>query len=205
MDMKSAVAIALLILVIGLTAYAKRGKLSGNELVHHGRQLVQELMNAPVSEKPSPKFSISCNGTCTLSGSGTASGVSRFYLPESTRIGKNAEARGWISLNLSSASFHLGNGIHVNGKASWIELKNGRVEKELSVSFDAPEFEIEGYGTISMNCTSGRLTAGELMLSPDSSTIKGFSGSIRYNGTAELSGKAEKVSALKSGIEYDVS
>ena len=205
MDMKSAVAIALLLLIIGLTAYVKKGKISKYELISKGESIAQGFLNNKAREKPTPRFNMTFNGNCMLSGSGIASGVSRFYFPGKTRVGNNVEASKWITLNLSSAQFTLGSGISISGKASWIELDNGKVEKELSVSFKADRFEISGYGNIGMNCTGGAMKAGELSINSDSASITGFSGDMSYNGTVTLRGKAEKAWASRSGIKYTVS
>ena len=56
-----------------------------------------------------------------------------------------------------------------------------------------------------MNDSEGKLTAGELVIEPESLSLSGFEGRISYNGSISIDGMSEKAEAVKSGIKYDIS
>ena len=211
MDFKSAMAILMLVIILGITAYVKKDKLEHASTwkigIDIGNNLLKSIGGKSLEmKKPNPKIAISYTGTGELSGSGVANGVCSFYILSMEEIGNGVKAERWVSLNMSDAEFELGNGIHVSGTANWIELENGRVEKQINVDFSASAFNISGYGEISINRSSGALHAGDLSLNPESGMLKGFYGTLSYyGGNISISGKAERISAMKSGIEYDVS
>ncbi len=206
MDSKSAAAIILLILLLGITAYLKKERISDAGIMERIRGIVESGIDAGLMDGGRQgNVSVRFSGEGRISGKGMIKGIAVFYFPERTRIGEKVEAEKWVTMNISAAKFTIDDGISIRGEANRIELENGVVEGPFSVDFTAEFFSANISGDIAVNGSSGRLEASSLDIAPQYFSIRSFSGKLDWLWNKSMEGRAWKVVATEDGIRYEVS